>query len=176
LIRDASVLFFTPRDQLFDQMPVLSGNVRLTILYGTAKTTTHEPMLTGLPFLSLGSFTLPVNDSSWRFCVSGGIFSQPLFGDIRGLFALVPAEGPYSIIADGAVRGFLLLGPSEGENTFQIPGTASGMSVSHAYFNYITPTSTASPTPTHFFTIWETQTWKRSSIFLATGWFLFSLF
>jgi hypothetical protein len=65
-ISNASVLFFTQRDNLFGMTPELSPPVSLTILYGTAAGASHETSLADLPFLSIGNLNLPVQ-AGWRF-------------------------------------------------------------------------------------------------------------
>jgi hypothetical protein len=131
---DAALFFFTPSDRLFDTTPTLFGKVYMTIFYETTRTEVQEPSLTGVPYLSIGNISLPA-DGSWRFCVSGANCSQSIARDVRSLFALVPNEESYSILAEGAERGFL--GPSQDANTFVVPSI--GSFVPTAYFNSIPP-------------------------------------
>jgi hypothetical protein len=177
-IWNASVLFVTQGDRLFEITPNVSGAALLAILYGNRTAEPHEPLLTDFPFLSIGNINFPVEDS-WRFCFSRGICSDGVFRNIHSLFTFVPDEGLYSILVEGAVRGFL--GPAQGEATFRVP--RNGSFVPQAYFNFINATSTPRPTPTStprptpsmssYFTGWGNQIWKHKSRVVAMRWFLF---
>jgi hypothetical protein len=141
-VSNASVFAFTPSSRLFETTPELSGHVCLTILYGTATTGPQESFSTGTnPYLAIGSFSLPAGDR-WRFCLSGRVCSGYFFGEIRGLFTLVPDAGSYSIIAEGGVTGFL--GPSASETGFDVSSTVSFFQ--EAYFIESTPMPSVTPT------------------------------
>jgi hypothetical protein len=145
LVANASIFIFTPTAGLFESTPTLSGSVALTIFYGTATNVLQEPWLTGIPFLSIGNFSLP-QDGEWHFCVPERRCSPSAVGDVQGLLTSVPGEGSYSIVAEGPSRGFL--GPTEDDNVF--PVSPNGSFFPAAYFTAIAstprPTPAASPT------------------------------
>jgi hypothetical protein len=182
-ISDGSVLVFTPGSKVFEIAPDMSGDVFLTILYGTAATTSHEPLLASFPSLSIGHINFPIDDGEWKFCVEGGVCSPSLARGVVGLFALVPGAGSRSIIAEGPARGFL--SPAEGATAFDVVLPRSFFT--EAYFTFIggtpeptsTPAGTSTParTPSASMSSWFTLSVRQlrtcPSFFVATGWFLF---
>jgi hypothetical protein len=168
LISNASVLVFTQGDRVFEASPDLFGMDFLMILYGTASFELNEPSVVGRPSLCIGDMTLPVRECTWRFCVSGVVCSATVVGAIRGLFALLPGGGAYSVQADGAVSGFL--GPSEDETTFHV--FPEGTFFPHGYF-HLTGTNNFVKTRSLSFTESGNQILERRSVLVATAWFLF---
>jgi hypothetical protein len=144
---------FAPNPGLFQAAPTVSG--ALTLFYGNAANAAQESKLAGVPHLSIGSLSLPV-EGGWRFCISGQDCS-PYFSEvIRGVFALVPSPGSYSVVAEGPLKG--LLGPSEGSNSFGV--SASGSFYSVAYFIGPTPTPSEAFVEGEFIAGLELQTIK----------------
>jgi hypothetical protein len=170
-VSDAALFFFTQADRLFEAAPTLSGTVSLTIFYETTRTEVQEPLLTGIPYLSIGNISLP-GEGSWRFCGGRGNCSESLLYDVRSLFALVPDEESYSIFAEGGSQsGFL--GPSQESNVFAVG--SSGSFVPVAYFNAIASTPMfPQRTPentvlTPFFTVSPRRLYANRRVILSFG-------
>jgi hypothetical protein len=98
-----------------------------------------------------------------------------MYREIRGLFTLVPGQGSYSIVAEGAARG--LLSTAEEETVFAVPST--GSFIPKAGFTVLAPTpapspiNTIPPSPSLSFTTWRGRIWHQKSVFIATSLFLF---
>jgi hypothetical protein len=138
LVSGASISAFTQSGSLFPTTTQVQGSLDLTIVYGMAASSAQEPSLAGLRSLSIGNFTLPA-EGRWRFAVSGQGYSPYFSGTIRGLFALIPDWGSYTILADGPFQAFL--GPSTDTNSFEVSANDSFLPV--AYLHSQTP----KPTP-----------------------------
>jgi hypothetical protein len=141
-VGNGSVHIETMGDRLFGTVPDRDGPLNLTIIYGSAMSTSQEP-LSGLEltFVHVGNISLPCCDS-WDIRVFGDsseVYIANEFVPVRGFVQSVPGEGSYSmLVKNGEYAGHLC--PMDADCSFNIH--SDHWFFPQVHFVEIPPTST----------------------------------